>query len=220
MNINEFLIVLYKTSFTYFFLIIIFKIMGKREVGNVSTFDIVVFFIISELFSLSLNDVESSIWKSIIPITIIVLLDVATAFISMKSKKIREFMEGNPTYLIFNGKLIQENLRKEKFSISDLMKELRINGIQSPSEVQFCLIESNGKISIVKKDQVAVKALEPYIEDGELNMNSLLRYKKTEKDINEILKQKGYSSIQEIFFMQEELDDFLIIKKEDVFQKE
>lgn len=220
MNINEFLIVLYKTSFTYFFLIIIFKIMGKREVGNVSTFDIVVFFIISELFSLSLNDVESSIWKSIIPIIIIVLLDVATAFITMKSKKIREFMEGNPTYLIFNGKLIQENLRKEKFSISDLMKELRINGIQSPSEVQFCLIESNGKISIVKKDQVAVKALEPYIEDGELNMNSLLRYQKTEKDINLILKQKGYSSIQEIFFMQEELDDFLIIKKEDVFQKE
>ena len=81
MSLSDIWQVTYKTIICYFFLIFILKVMGKREIGKVSTFDIVVFFVISELFSLSLNEPSGSIWHSIIPITIIVLLQLLTAFL-------------------------------------------------------------------------------------------------------------------------------------------
>ena len=112
MNINEILEIIYKTIFCFFFLILILKLMGKREIGTITTFDIVVFFIISELFSLSLNDSEKSLWHTIIPISIIVVLQITIAFISLKSKTIRNIVEGKLTYIIFKGEILQEVMKK------------------------------------------------------------------------------------------------------------
>ena len=97
-----------KTVICYVFLMTILKWMGKREIGKVSTFDLVVFFVVSELFSLSLNDPKSSIFHSLIPIIIIVLFQLITAVISLKNRKFRKFMEGTPSFLIINGEIDYE----------------------------------------------------------------------------------------------------------------
>ena len=117
-------IIAYRTIFLYFFLLFILRIMGKREIGNLSSFDIVVFFVISELFSLSLNDLSNSILHSILPILIIVTLQIATAFLSLKSKKIREVAEGKQTYIIYKGKIDINAMKKERYSIDDLMSQI------------------------------------------------------------------------------------------------
>ena len=91
-----------KTVICYIFLLAILKWMGKREIGKVSTFDLVVFFVVSELFSLSLNDPKSSILHSLIPIIIIVLFQLITAIVSLKNRKFRKFMEGTPSFLIID----------------------------------------------------------------------------------------------------------------------
>ena len=88
--------------------------MGKREIGKISTFDVVVFFIISELFSLSLNEPFKSLWHSIVPISIIVILQILVAFMSLKSRKIRNIVEGKLTYIIYKGEIDQNIMKKQK----------------------------------------------------------------------------------------------------------
>ena len=91
MSFYEIIILISKTIFSYIFLLIILKIMGKREMSQVSIFDLVIFLIMSELFSLALNDIDSSILHFVIPVIIIVILELVSAFISMKSIKVRNF---------------------------------------------------------------------------------------------------------------------------------
>ena len=151
MSLSDIWQVTYKTIICYFFLIFILKVMGKREIGKVSTFDIVVFFVISELFSLSLNEPSGSIWHSIIPITIIVLLQLLTAFLSLKINKIRSIVEGKVTFIIYNGELNQKEMKKQRYNIDDLMTQLRAKEIQLPNEVAFAILEDTGALTIIKK---------------------------------------------------------------------
>ena len=139
-----------KTIGCYFFLIIILRVMGKREMSQVSTHDIVVFLIISELFSLSLNDSSNSILKSLLPVTIIVLFQIITAYISLKSRKFRLLTEGKPTFLIVDGKIDIQELKRQRYNIDDLMSHLHQNNIQSPIEVSYAFIEDNGTLSSIK----------------------------------------------------------------------
>lgn len=112
MTITEILNIIFKTFICYVFLLVILRVMGKREIGEVSTFDIVVFFVISELFSLSLNEPDTSILHSIIPISVIVILQLISAFISLKSNKMRSILEGKTSYIIYNGEIQQKVMKK------------------------------------------------------------------------------------------------------------
>lgn len=211
MSIEEMLLIGYKTIGCYLFLIIILKIMGTREMSKVSTFDIVVYLIISELFSLSLNEPKHSILRTIIPISIIVILQIVTALISLKSRRFRKFTEGKPTYLIIDGKLIIKEMKKQRYNIDDLMSQLHQNGIQSPKEIAYAFIEANGVLSIIRKDNIIVKNPDIVIMDGKINYDYLKKYQVSEQYILNKINEKGYKNIKEIFFAQELIDDFYII---------
>ena len=101
-----YLIMIGKTILFYILLIIFMRIMGKREIGELSIFDIIVFFIISELFSISINDPESSIFKSIIPIIVIVILQLITSKMCLKFSKFRDLIDGKPSLVIKDGKIV------------------------------------------------------------------------------------------------------------------
>ena len=209
-----------KTIGCYFFLIIILRVMGKREMSQVSTHDIVVFLIISELFSLSLNDSSNSILKSLIPVTIIVLFQIITAFISLKSRKFRLLTEGKPTFLIIDGKIDIRELKKQRYNIDDLMSHLHQNNIQSPIEVSYAFIEDNGTLCVIKKSERIVKNPELLIIDGEINKDYLKKYNLTYEKVIEMLKKKGYQNEKEIFFGQELIDDLYLIPFEKGKKKE
>lgn len=213
MSAVEIFACIYKTFICYFYLIFIMKIMGKREIGNISTFDIVVFFVISELFSLSLNDMSNSIWHSIIPISVIVILQVITAFITLKSQKLRNFMEGKPKYIIFKGEIDQEAMKKERYNISDLMLQLRMNDIQSPSEVEFALLENSGSLTIIKKKDCSVNIVDPLIQDGKINEEVIKKYNITKDYIINKIRTCGYSSEKDIFLALDLKDSFFIVPK-------
>lgn len=189
----------YKTIVCYFFLLVVLKLMGKREIGKISTFDIVVFFVISELFSLSLNEPEHSILRSIIPVTIIVVLQIATAFVSLKFSKIRKGMEGESTYIIYKGKIIQEEMKRQRYTVEDLMMQLRSKDIQTPLEVEFAILETNGTLSIIKKDDCLVVSPDPLIMDGKINKTTLKRIGKEEEWLLEELQKKNLQT-KDVFF--------------------
>lgn len=199
MSLSDIWQVTYKTIICYFFLIFILKVMGKREIGKVSTFDIVVFFVISELFSLSLNEPSGSIWHSIIPITIIVLLQLLTAFLSLKSNKIRSIVEGKVTFIIYNGELNQKEMKKQRYNIDDLMSQLRAKEIQLPNEVAFAILEDTGALTIIKKSDCTLKDPEPIISDGKIMKDVIQRLSLNENDVLTLLNNEGYTNFNDIF---------------------
>lgn len=199
MTLTEITILILKTIFCYFFLFLVLKIMGKREVGEISTFDMVVFFIISEIFSISISDINGSLLHSVIPILIIVLLQILTAIATLKNKKIRKFIEGKPTYLIINGEIIQEELIKNRYNLDDLLMQLRQNGIETPSQCSYALLEGNGSLTIIKSDNQKLLYPEPIISEGIVNEKALEFLNISKKELYLELSKAGYSSIDDVF---------------------
>lgn len=188
MTFTEIFQIIYKTILCYFFILFCLKIMGKREIGEISAFDIVVFFIISELFSLSLNEPEHSILRSIIPVSIIVLLQLVTALISLYVPKFRSLMEGKKSYLIYKGVIQQNEMKRQRYTIEDMMAQLRMKEIQTPQDVEYAILENNGELTIIKKDNCIMLSPDPLIMDGKINKTALARITKGEVWLVEELK--------------------------------
>ena len=192
MSFYEIIILISKTIFSYIFLLIILKIMGKREMSQVSIFDLVIFLIMSELFSLALNDIDSSILHFVIPVIIIVILELVSAFISMKSIKVRNFLEGKVSFIIYKGEIDYLEMKKNRFNISDLMLQLRNKDIQSPIEVEFAILEGNGILNIIKKKDLLVEYPDPLIIDGKVNEEALKKLSLNESFL--------YSELSKLYF--------------------
>ncbi len=215
MTFTEIIILIFKTIFCYFFLFFVLKIMGKREVGEISTFDMIVFFIISEIFSISISDINGSLLHSVIPILIIVILQILTALATLKNKKIRKFIEGKPTYLIINGEIIQNELIKNRYNLDDLLMQLRQNGIETPSQCAFALLEGNGSLTIIKSDDQKLLYPEPIISEGIINEKALNYLNISKKELYLELSKAGYSNIDDVFMCELLIDKtFIFISKE------
>lgn len=201
MTFTEIFQIIYKTILCYFFILFCLKIMGKREIGEISAFDIVVFFIISELFSLSLNEPEHSILRSIIPVSIIVLLQLVTALISLYVPKFRSLMEGKKSYLIYKGVIQQNEMKRQRYTIEDMMAQLRMKEIQTPQDVEYAILENNGELTIIKKDNCIMLSPDPLIMDGKINKTALSRITKDEVWLVEELKKLGFIDISKLFLV-------------------
>ena len=211
MDIISIFLLIGKTIFSYIFLMIILKIMGKRELSQISMFDVVIFLIMSELFSLALNDKESSLIQFIVPILVIVILELLSAFLSLKSYRIRRFFEGEPTFLIYNGEIDYEAMKKNNYNISNLMIQLRNNNVQSPIEVSFAILEGNGNLNIIKKEEQIVYYPDPIIMDGKLNLIALKKMNLSEEDVLLMIAKNNYQNYDEIFFAQLLVDGIYIV---------
>ena len=201
MTFTEIFQIIYKTILCYFFILFCLKIMGKREIGEISAFDIVVFFIISELFSLSLNEPEHSILRSIIPVSMIVLLQLVTALISLYVPKFRSLMEGKKSYLIYKGVIQQNEMKRQRYTIEDLMAQLRMKEIQTPQDVEYAILENNGELTIIKKDNCIMLSPDPLIMDGKINKTALARITKDEVWLVEELKKLGFIDVSKLFLV-------------------
>jgi uncharacterized membrane protein YcaP (DUF421 family) len=217
MSFEDIIFLSIKTLACYFFLIFTLKLMGKREIGKVSTFDIVVFFVISELFSLSLNDPKGNLLHSLVPISIIVCLQIITAKIAIKNRKFRNFMEGEPTFLIYKGKVNFKAMKKNRYNSDDLLLQLRAQNIISLDDVKFAILEQNGSLIVFKKCDCEFDDPFPVVQEGKINNSVLKRANVSLEMVYKIIFNKGYSNKDEIFLMFLKEDDALLIpfEKED-----
>lgn len=211
MSFYEIIMLVIRTTFSYFFLIIILKLMGKRELSQVSIFDVVIFLIMSELFSLAINDVNLSIFHFLIPVIIIVILEIVSAYVSMKSNKVRKFLEGQTSFIIYKGEIDYLEMKKNRYNISDLMLRLRNKDIQSPIEVEYAILEGNGELNVIKKKDVIVQYPDPLILDGNINYDALRKMNLKEDYLYGLISKYGYFSPQEIFFAQLLVDQLYIV---------
>ena len=161
--------ILYRTAFFYIFVVLLYKIMGKREVGELGVFDFIISLLMSELISISIENYDKSIWISLLPIILLVLLQVLFSFISIKSNKFRNFIDGAESIIIYNGKLNFSEMKKQRYNLDDLLTQLREKGIRTIEEVDYAILETSGKLSIFSKEDEKKNIFPlPLILDGEI----------------------------------------------------
>ena len=113
--------VIFRTTFFYFFVLLCYRLMGKREIGQLGVIDLIVSILIAELIAISIENIEDSIFLTIIPIIILVMLEIGLAFISIKSRRIRTFFDGKPSLIICNGKINYHEMVKQRYSMDNLL---------------------------------------------------------------------------------------------------
>ncbi len=149
---------LFRTIFFYFLVVLAYRIMGKREISQLEIIDLIVSILMAELIAISIENMDDSIILTIVPIIALVVLEIVLAKLSLKSRKFNELMSGKPSLLIVNGKIKFKELIKNRYSLDDILLELRQNGIKSLSDVEYAILEPNGKLSVFKYNILKTKS--------------------------------------------------------------
>ncbi len=207
-----YIIIAVKTFLLYFFIIIMYRIMGKKEVGELGIGDLIVTVLIAELAALSIENIETSILVSIVPIIVLVLCEMAISFISLKSESIRNFIDGKPSVIIKNGKVNFTMMTKLRYTLDDLITQLREKGIKSLEEVDYAVLENSGTLSVFQNSDAYPM---PFILDGVIDYNVLKEIKKDRTWIQNFLK-KEHLELEDIFYAFYTKEKTYIIKKTEV----
>lgn len=204
--------IILKTLFLYFFIILVYRIMGKKEVGKLGIVDLIVSILIAELAALSIEQYDGSILVSVIPILCLVIVQILFGYLGLKSEKLRKILDGSPCVIIKNGKLNFKEMVKLRYSLDDLVSQLREQGIMNIEDVNYAVLENNGKLSVFKEENNYPL---PLILDGKIDFNVLKEINKDQKWINSILN-KNNITLENVFYAFYTKEKTFIIKKEDV----
>lgn len=143
--------ILLRTTFMYFFIFLIMRVMGKREIGKLSVFDLVISIMIAEIAVIVIETSEKSLMLAIAPILLLVMIQISIAYVSLKNRKLRMFIDGKPSVLISNGHLNRKEMYRQRYNLDDLLLQLRENQVSEINEVQLAVLESTGKLSVILK---------------------------------------------------------------------
>jgi uncharacterized membrane protein YcaP (DUF421 family) len=141
-----------RAVFIYFFVYLLMRIVGRRELSSLGPFDIILLVVIGDAIQQGLTQDDYSITGAMIVVTAIALLQVFTSYLSFRFSFLRPVLEGDPIVIVQDGKPIEANLRRERLTVAEVMEEARSSAqIASLDEIQFAIIESNGSISFLEK---------------------------------------------------------------------
>ena len=209
--------VIYRTIFFYFYIVLAYRIMGKREIAQLGIIDLIISILIAELVAISIENTNNSIYITLLPIAILVIIEVILAYISVKSRKFRSTLDGKPSILICNGKINYKELIKQRYTMDDLLFSLRQQSIRSIEDVEYAFLEPNGKLSVFRYNIFKTKSNYPMpvILDGEVQYKTL---EQINKDINWLNKELFNVNLtyKKVFYAFYRKNKLFIIKKSEL----
>jgi uncharacterized membrane protein YcaP (DUF421 family) len=187
--------------------------MGKRQIGQLQPFELVIAIMISDLASMPMQDLRVPIFYGIIPILTLLFLQTIITIIQLKSETFRKIVSGSPSIIITHGKLDISELKKQKLTFDDLMEELRLKGVYNISDIEFAIFETSGQLSIIPRTElspVTKRDLNIYIAqdqlpvtlilDGKINYSNLEIIHKNEQWLNTHLEKNKIFNVTDVFF--------------------
>lgn len=211
--IDDILSMVMRTGLLYLAVLILMRIMGKREVGQLSLFDLVVAIMIAELAAIPLADTSVPVLHGIVPVVTIVVLEMILSYIALKNQAARRIIEGTPSIIIEKGRMIESEMRRLRYSVDDMIAQMREQGIYNIAEVEYAILETNGKLSIILKStkrpmipddlglQPPYEGLPiPLVADGVLQAENLALAQKTEAWLTQLLAQEHGCTIAEVLY--------------------
>lgn len=209
-------VVVFRTFIFYIIITVVYRFMGKREVGQLSMIDFIVSILIAELAAMSIDKYKSSILLSIIPIVFLVLLQISLAKFGLKSNKLRDIFDGKPSVIISRGKVNFKEMIKQRYNLDDLLTQLREKNIRTIEEVDYAILETSGKLSVFKKGKNTSYPL-PLILDGKIEKESLIQLRKDEIWLKELLLDENVE-LTDVFYGFYKENKLYLIKKDDLLQ--
>ncbi|WP_283674823.1 DUF421 domain-containing protein [Butyricicoccus sp. Marseille-Q5471] len=208
---------LLRTLILYLSVVIAVRVMGKRQIGELDPSELVITILISDLAAIPMQDLGIPLFAGVIPIVTLISVEILMSFFSLKSRRFRRLINGQPAIIIRKGKLDIHKLRQMRLTTDEVIETLRKQSVSSVSDVKYGVIEPDGSLSIVlKQPQQPVTAemfgLSPknqglpvvVVSDGKLVPRSLQLLQKDEQDVVNQLRNQGLT-IAEVFLMT--LDD-------------
>ena len=212
----KYFIILYRSIFFYILITIVYRIMGKREIGELSIMDFIVTIFIAEVAAISIENYDASILVSLIPITVLVFIQMSFSYASMKSTKIRNIVDGKPSIIISRGIVNFKEMQKQRYNLDDLLIQLRQQSIKSISDVDYAILETNGKLSIFRKEDDLNRSYPlPLIMDGRIDKGILIQINKTNKWLKQELEKENII-LENIFYAFYKDNKLFIIEKDKI----
>lgn len=203
-----------RTLFFYFIIVLAYRVMGKREVGQLGIIDLIVSILIAELVALGIEKIHQSIWMTLLPICVLVVIELVLGYIAVKSRRFSKLFGGKPTMIINDGKIVFKNLISQRYSLDDLLLELRKKEISSIEDVEYAFLETNGDLSIFKYKPLKLKSNIPlpFIVEGIVQDDVLKELNKSEIWVNNLLKQNNIE-LDNVFYAIYQKNHVYVIKK-------
>ncbi len=145
------MLLIIRTAILYAVTMVSMRVMGKRQIGQLQPFELVVILIISEMATMGVQSNGTPLLNSLLPIITITVLQIAIALINLKSESFRLLVCGKPSFVIRNGEILEEQMRRLRLNTNDLLEQLRAKGYFNVAEVEFALMETNGQLSVMPR---------------------------------------------------------------------
>ncbi|WP_338750366.1 DUF421 domain-containing protein [Bacillus sp. FJAT-52991] len=211
-----YLTITFRTIFLYIVILFVFRLMGRREIGELSILDLVVFLMIGEMAVIAIAEPTEPLMYALLPIFILVVVQIFFAYASLKSKKFREMIDGEPEIIINKGKINEQAMRRHRYNFHDLLLQMREKDIRHIDQVEYAILEPSGSLSILQKENKEKSGTFtlPLILDGEIQHEHLQMIEQTEDWLLKALKKRGYYEITNISFCSFHDGQFFIDEKD------
>ena len=147
------LITFFRSIVLYILVLIVMRLMGKREIGQLQPFELAIAIMIADLASIPMTEIGIPIYYGIVPILGLLMMHMFISFLNMKSIKAREILCGRPSILIYRGKIIEQELKKQRFTINELEERLRGNNVFNIGDVEYAILETSGQVTVIQKPE-------------------------------------------------------------------
>ncbi len=216
-----------RTLIIYFVVLVALRLMGKREIGQLQPYELVVTMMIADLASVPMQDIGIPIFHGLIPIMALLVGQIVLSYLSIKSGWARRILCGQPTVLIQKGRIMEDRLRKQRYTVDGLMEELRANGYFSIEDIDYAILETSGQISVIPKPEKApvekqdINAPLTYvgfpraiIMDGSYIQKNMEIMGLSKEKVDQYLKQQKVTYQNVFLLVYDESEKFYLQKKE------
>lgn len=210
----DYFTVFWKTILFYVIIIVLYRLMGKREVGELSVMDLTVSLFMANLVAIGIENFEDNVFLTIIPVVLLAVMHVVLSKVSFHCAGIRNVIDGEPSIIINRGKVNFDEMLKQRYNLDDLLVELRSQSIKSIEDVDYAILETSGKLSIFQKNADKEYPL-PVILDGKIDSDTLRQIGKSEEWLRKNVKKEGYS-IEDVYYGFFRQNEVFLIKKQNM----
>lgn len=147
------LIIFFRAIILYIFILLVMRLMGKREIGQLQPFELAISIMIADLATIPMSDIGVPIFNGIIPILGLLVVHLCITILNLKSSKARAIICGKPAVLVCKGKIDRDVLEKERFTVNELLEKLRENGITDINDVEYAILETSGQVTVIPKSK-------------------------------------------------------------------
>ncbi|MDV2581098.1 DUF421 domain-containing protein [Alkalibacillus haloalkaliphilus] len=208
---EELINLIVRTAGVYIAIYAVFRLMGKREIGELSIMDLIVFIMMAEVGVLSIEQTEESFFLLLTPIFVLLIIQRLTAEVSFRSNKARMLLDGTPSIIVRNGEIDEKEMKRQRYNMDDLLVQLRQQGALQLKEVELAVLETNGKLSVFQKQDNPLNYFDPIIIDGQFQGEALQQQGVTQQKVLDQLKSYGVQDITNVSVAQMHEDGSIYI---------